>query len=91
MLLKVTLAEQEIILKVKNKAAEELIEVVGAESEKVSKEKAFGEVFCSIVIIFGFCSLKVEQWNPPPLFMMVVTEIFNCFFLLLCDLVTHVK
>ncbi|XP_063367395.1 dynein beta chain, ciliary-like [Cydia amplana] len=39
--LKVTLAEQEIILKVKNKAAEELIEVVGAESEKVSKEKAF--------------------------------------------------
>ncbi|XP_045527512.1 dynein beta chain, ciliary-like [Pieris brassicae] len=39
--LKVTLAEQEIILKVKNKAAEELIDVVGAESEKVSKEKAF--------------------------------------------------
>ncbi|CAB3248907.1 unnamed protein product [Arctia plantaginis] len=39
--LKVTLAEQEIILKVKNKAAEALIEVVGAESEKVSKEKAY--------------------------------------------------
>ncbi|KAF9414328.1 hypothetical protein HW555_007725, partial [Spodoptera exigua] len=39
--LKVTLAEQEIILKEKNKAAEALIEVVGAESEKVSKEKAF--------------------------------------------------
>ncbi|CAH0400414.1 unnamed protein product [Chilo suppressalis] len=39
--LKVTLAEQEIELKIKNKAAEELIEVVGAESEKVSKEKAF--------------------------------------------------
>ncbi|XP_060805137.1 dynein beta chain, ciliary [Amyelois transitella] len=39
--LKVTLAEQEILLKVKNKAAEELIEVVGAESDKVSKEKAF--------------------------------------------------
>lgn len=80
MFLKVTLAEQEIILKVKNKAAEELIEVVGAESEKVSKEKAFGEVFCSIVIIFGFCSLKVEQWNPPPLFMMVVNEILIVFF-----------
>ena len=41
---KVTLAEQEQILKVKNKAAEELIEVVGAESEKVSKEKAFGNL-----------------------------------------------
>lgn len=40
----VTLAEQEIILKEKNKAAEALIEVVGAESEKVSKEKAFGNV-----------------------------------------------
>ncbi|KAL0819776.1 hypothetical protein ABMA28_007817 [Loxostege sticticalis] len=39
--LKVTLAAQEIDLKIKNKAAEELIEVVGAESEKVSKEKAF--------------------------------------------------
>ncbi|KAJ0173728.1 hypothetical protein K1T71_010877 [Dendrolimus kikuchii] len=39
--LKVTLAEQEIILKEKNKAAESLIEVVGAESDKVSKEKAF--------------------------------------------------
>ncbi|KAI8439348.1 hypothetical protein MSG28_013172 [Choristoneura fumiferana] len=39
--LKVTLAEQEIILKEKNKAAEELIHVVGAESDKVSKEKAF--------------------------------------------------
>ncbi|XP_028032579.1 dynein beta chain, ciliary-like isoform X2 [Bombyx mandarina] len=39
--LKVTLAEQEIILKEKNRAAEALIEVVGAESEKVSKEKAF--------------------------------------------------
>lgn len=39
-----TLAEQEIVLKVKNKAAEELIEVVGAESEKVSKEKAFGMI-----------------------------------------------
>ncbi|KAI5643131.1 dynein heavy chain and region d6 of dynein motor domain-containing protein [Phthorimaea operculella] len=39
--LKVTLAEQEIVLKEKNKAAESLIEVVGAESEKVSKEKAF--------------------------------------------------
>ncbi|KAJ8713922.1 hypothetical protein PYW08_007542 [Mythimna loreyi] len=40
-ILKVTLAEQEIILKEKNKNAEALIEVVGAESEKVSKEKAF--------------------------------------------------
>ncbi|XP_075982942.1 dynein beta chain, ciliary-like [Anticarsia gemmatalis] len=39
--LKVTLAEQEIILKEKNRAAEALIEVVGAESDKVSKEKAF--------------------------------------------------
>ncbi|VVD05320.1 unnamed protein product [Leptidea sinapis] len=33
--------EQEQILKVKNRAAEDLIDVVGAESEKVSKEKAF--------------------------------------------------
>lgn len=42
LLLQVTLAEQEIVLKEKNKNAEELIEVVGAESDKVSKEKAFG-------------------------------------------------
>lgn len=45
MVVQVTLAEQEIVLKEKNKAAEELIEVVGAESEKVSKEKAFGKIF----------------------------------------------
>lgn len=44
-IIQVTLAEQEIILKEKNKAAEALIEVVGAESEKVSKEKAFGMHF----------------------------------------------
>lgn len=37
-----TLADQEVVLKEKNKNAEELIEVVGAESDKVSKEKAFG-------------------------------------------------
>lgn len=40
----VTLGQQEVILKVKNKAAEELIEVVGAESEKVAKEKAYGKI-----------------------------------------------
>lgn len=51
MLLKVTLAEQEQILKVKNKAAEELIEVVGAESEKVSKEKAFGKILFSVMFL----------------------------------------
>lgn len=41
--IQITLAQQEIELKVKNKAAEELISVVGAESDRVSKEKAFGK------------------------------------------------
>lgn len=41
--LKVKLAIQEVELKIKNDAADALIEVVGIETEKVSKEKAIGK------------------------------------------------
>lgn len=40
--LKAKLAIQEIELKAKNDAADALIEIVGIETEKVSKEKALG-------------------------------------------------
>lgn len=40
--LKAKLAIQEIELKAKNDAADTLIEIVGIETEKVSKEKALG-------------------------------------------------
>ena len=43
--LKKVLAAQEIVLGEKNAAADALITVVGAESEKVSKEKAIGNCF----------------------------------------------
>lgn len=39
--LKITLAEQEIVLKEKNDAADKLIQVLTVENEKVSKEQAF--------------------------------------------------
>lgn len=40
--LKEKLAIQEIELKIKNDAADKLIQIVGIETEKVSKEKSFG-------------------------------------------------
>lgn len=40
--LKEKLAIQEVELKIKNDAADKLIQIVGIETEKVSKEKAFG-------------------------------------------------
>ncbi len=40
--LKAKLAVQEVELKAKNDAADALIEIVGIETEKVSKEKALG-------------------------------------------------
>lgn len=40
--LKAKLAIQEVELKIKNDAADNLIRIVGIETEKVSKEKAFG-------------------------------------------------
>lgn len=43
--LKARLAIQEVELKIKNEAADALIEVVGIETEKVSKEKAIGMLF----------------------------------------------
>lgn len=42
--LKAKLAVQEIELKQKNDAADALIEIVGVETEKVSKEKTLGEL-----------------------------------------------
>jgi len=42
--LKEKLAIQEVELKIKNDAADKLIQIVGIETEKVSKEKAFGMV-----------------------------------------------
>lgn len=41
--LKAKLAVQEVELKVKNEAADALIEIVGVETEKVSKEKALAD------------------------------------------------
>jgi dynein heavy chain len=41
--LKAQLAEQEIELTKKNEEADELIEIVGIETEKVSKEKAIAD------------------------------------------------
>ena len=43
--LKEKLAIQEVELKIKNDAADKLIQIVGIETEKVSKEKAFGIIF----------------------------------------------
>jgi len=43
--LKEKLAIQEVELKIKNDAADKLIQIVGVETEKVSKEKSFGIVF----------------------------------------------
>lgn len=40
--LKEKLAIQEVELKIKNDAADKLIQIVGVETEKVSKEKSFG-------------------------------------------------
>lgn len=42
--LKEKLAIQEVELKIKNDAADKLIQIVGIETEKVSKEKAFGMI-----------------------------------------------
>jgi dynein heavy chain, axonemal len=50
--LKAKLAEQEIVLKQKNDAADALIEIVGIETEKVSQEKTLGARF---IIIYGIC------------------------------------
>lgn len=38
------LKDQDVILKEKNEAADKMIVIVGAENEKVSKEKAFGKI-----------------------------------------------
>lgn len=58
----VTLAEQEIILKQKNKAAEELILVVGAESDKVSKEKAFGIIIFCIIYLYVYAYVCMYEF-----------------------------
>lgn len=42
--LKAKLAVQELELKVKNDAADALIEIVGIETEKVCKEKSIGKL-----------------------------------------------
>lgn len=42
--LKEKLAIQEVELKIKNDAADKLIQIVGVETEKVSKEKSFGMI-----------------------------------------------
>jgi len=46
--LKEKLAIQEIELKIKNDAADKLIQIVGVETEKVSKEKSFGSFIVKI-------------------------------------------
>ena len=51
--LKAQLAEQEIELTKKNEEADKLIEIVGIETEKVSKEKAIADEE----------ELKVSQWG----------------------------
>ena len=43
--LKAKLAIQEVELKIKNEAADNLIQIVGVETEKVSTEKAMG-MYC---------------------------------------------
>jgi dynein heavy chain, axonemal len=45
--LKETLAQQEVEVQKKNEAADKLIQIVGIETEKVSKEKVFGTHFIS--------------------------------------------
>ena len=47
--LKAELAVQEIELKAKNEAADALIEMVGVETDKVSKEKALGRFHFGLV------------------------------------------
>ncbi len=56
--LKSKLASQEVELAAKNKEANELIEVVSAETEKVMKEKAIADVEEENVSAF---SVEVEQ------------------------------
>lgn len=51
------MAIQEIELKIKNDAADKLIQIVGIETEKVSKEKAFGIIIinvCLVRLVFYF-------------------------------------
>jgi dynein heavy chain len=47
--LKEKLAIQEIELKIKNDAADKLIQIVGIETDKVSKEKSFGMTLTEII------------------------------------------
>jgi DNA phosphorothioation-dependent restriction protein DptG len=63
--LKAQLAEQEIELTKKNEEADKLIEIVGIETEKVSKEKAIAdeeELKVSFkTVIFGSVSSEVDR------------------------------
>lgn len=56
--LKAKLAIQEIELKAKNDAADALIEIVGIETEKVSKEKGLGRSNFPFLVYFF---LKIDQ------------------------------
>lgn len=49
--LKVILADQEVVLRVKNEAADKLIIIVGTEKEKVDKEKEFGKFFFMLFLL----------------------------------------
>jgi hypothetical protein len=62
--LKETLAVQEVEVQKKNEAADKLIQIVGVETEKVSKEKTFGKIlFCKncIIIIYTYVFLVYSQ------------------------------
>ncbi|CAH1391174.1 unnamed protein product [Nezara viridula] len=52
--LKAKLAIQEVELKIKNEAADNLIKIVGVETEKVSTEKAMGRYNLLLVFLFLF-------------------------------------
>lgn len=66
--LKEVLAVQEVVLAEKNAAADALITVVGAESEKVAKEKAIGNLF---FYFMSFNSIKSELLMQLHLFFML--------------------
>lgn len=65
--LKATLAVQEAELKLKNENADKLIQVVGVETEKVSKEKAIAdqeEVKVEIINKVGAAGQRGGSWGP---------------------------
>ena len=62
--MKAVLAVQEVELKIKNDAADALIEIVGVETEKVCKEKASGKFNSKLKLVFVDCftdSLYIDK------------------------------